>query len=373
MNGTPCVVQAVVHPAGPSRSAYEFANAATPGVSKRASGSGVTLFQPRCGIRTCGGSRPQVPAMTPSPATPGVSSLASHSICMPRQMPRTGVPRDAWSRMTVSSPLDRSAAMPAPNAPTPGRTMRVASRAIVGSAVTTIVALSLRNAPAIEARFATPESTITTSLTARAAERALGGRHVVESRLRGRLPQGERCRLERGFSPVMVVLALQDVHVERHPAGCGERAQHVRDVLAREPANCLAMQAERHVREGPAGEIHDRSSQRLVERCEGPSEAVHTAPLSQGLGERLAERERAVLSRVVIVHLQVAFAGQRQVEARVAAECVEEMVEEADARLDFGLAGAVEGEGHANRCFARRASDGRRARSHGSESSRSAS
>src|SRR5437899_5134621 len=103
--------------------------------------------------------------------------------------------------------------MPAPNAPTPGRTSRVASRTTAGSAVTTTVASIRRNAPAMDARFATPESTITTSLTARASERALGGRHVVESRKRDGLPQGERCRLERGLGPVMVVLTLQHVDV----------------------------------------------------------------------------------------------------------------------------------------------------------------
>src|SRR3989442_1439978 len=122
--------------------------------------------------------------------------------------------------MTVSRPRDLNAAMPVPNAPTPGRTMRVASRMLAGSAVTTTPASSRRNAPVIDARFATPESTITTLLTAGSPERALGRRHVVESRLRDRLPQRERGGLERGFGPVMVVLALQYVHVQCHPAGC---------------------------------------------------------------------------------------------------------------------------------------------------------
>src|SRR5438874_2863425 len=161
--------------------------------------------------------------------------------------------------MTVSSPRERRAIMPAPNAPTPGRTIRAASRTIAGSAVTTGVTPRRRNAPAIDARFATPESTITT-------ERPLGGRNVVESRARDRLPQRERGRLERGFGTVMVVLALQHVHVERRPAGSSERTQYVRDVLAREPADCLAAQAERNVGKGPAGEIHHCPRQRFVER-----------------------------------------------------------------------------------------------------------
>src|SRR5258705_8274675 len=274
--------------------------------------------------------------------------------------------------MKVSRPRDRSAAMPAPNAPTPGRTRGAAARTIAGSAETTTPALRRRNAPAIDARFATPESTIVTSLTARASERALGGRHVVESRHGDRLTQRQRGRLERGFGAVMVVVALQQVHVQGRPARRRERAQYMSDVLAREPANSLPAQAERDVGERPAGEIHDRSRQRVVERRERPSEPVYTAPLSQGPIERFSQCQGAILSRVVIVHLQIAFAGQRQVEARVAAERVQQVVEEADAGLHIRLAGAVEIERHANRCFARRARDCRSARAHGSSSSRSA-
>src|SRR5438477_3898040 len=149
--------------------------------------------------------------------------------------------------MTVSRPRDRSAAMPAPNAPTPGKTMRAAARTIAGSAETTTPALRRRNAPAIDARFATPESTIVTSLTARSSERAFGGRHVIESRRRHRLPQRERRSLERGLRAVMVVVALQHVHVQGRPARRRERAQDMRDVLACEPANSLPAQAERDV------------------------------------------------------------------------------------------------------------------------------
>src|SRR5439155_3905335 len=235
--------------------------------------------------------------------------------------------------MTASRPWDRSAAMPAPNAPTPGKTMRAASRTIAGSAETTTPALRRRNAPAIDARFATPESTIVTSLTGRASERALGGRHVVESRRGDRLTQRQRGRLERGFGAVMVIVTLQHIHVQRCPARRRERAQYMSDVLACEPADTLPAQTERDVGKRPAGEIHDRPSQPVVERCEGPAEPVNAAPLSQRPVERFPQRESAILSRVVIVHLQIAFAGQRQVEARVAAQRVEEMVEESDAGL----------------------------------------
>src|SRR6266513_102572 len=146
--------------------------------------------------------------------------------------------------MTVSRPRDRRAAMPAPNAPTPGRTIRAASRTINGSALTTGVTPRRRNAPAIDARFATPESTITTSLMDRAPERALGRRNVVESRRCHRLPQRQRGRFERRLGAVMVVVAFQHVHMERQLARGSERAQEMRDVLTGEAADRLAAQTE---------------------------------------------------------------------------------------------------------------------------------
>src|SRR5206468_8035114 len=57
----------------------------------------------------------------------------------------------------------------------------------------------------------------------------------------------------------------------------------------------------------------------------------------------------------------------------VAAERVEEVVEEADAGLHIRLAGAVQIEHHANRRLARRARDGRSAGRHGKSSSMSVS
>src|SRR5205085_223010 len=284
-NGTPWVVHATVHPAGASRRAYEFANAAIPVAMSPCSDWAVTVFQPRCGTRTSAGSRRQVPAITPSPATPGVSSLASHSICIPRQMPRNGVPRATTSVIASSSRSARRALSPAPNAPTPGSTTRAACRTAAGSRVTATLAPNRPNPLVIDARLATPESTMTTS----AIERPFGGRDVVVTGAGDRLFQREGRRLERGLGLVMIVLALEHVDMQREPPCRGERAQHMRDVRA----------------------------------------------------------------------------GERQVEAGVAAQRLEQMVEKADAGFYVDGAGAVECECHGDRRLARGAGDGRGAGSHG--------
>src|SRR5213082_1089557 len=339
-NRTPWVVHATVQPAGASRRAYEFANAAIPVAMSPCSDWAVTVFQPRCGTRTSAGSRRQVPAITPSPATPGVSSLASHSICMPRQMPRRGVPRATTSVIAASRPCARSAPSPAPNAPTPGSTTRDACRTAAGSRVTATLAPSRPNPLVIDARLATPESTMTTS----AIERPLGGRHVVVAGAGDRLLQGEGRRLERSLGLVMIVLALEHVDVQRQARRDGERAQHVRDVLAREPPDRLPSEVERDVGVGAPRQIDDRAGQGVVERREGRPEPRHTAALAQGAVERLPQREGTVLGGVVIIDVEVALAGERHVQPGMAPQRVEQMVEEADAGLYVDRAGSLEGE-----------------------------
>ncbi len=68
------------------------------------------------------GSRPTVPASTPSRRAPGASSDPSKSSCRPTQMPRNGTPVAMARRATSTRPLASSASAQRPNAPTPGST-----------------------------------------------------------------------------------------------------------------------------------------------------------------------------------------------------------------------------------------------------------
>src|SRR2546426_741468 len=367
-NRTPCVVQAGTQPAGAARNAYEFANAATP-VATSPSPAAVTAFHPRCGTRTSSGRRRQMPGMTPSPGTPGASSLASHSICIRRHTPGSGVPRAAAWVTAWSSRRARRAPSPAPNAPTPGSTTRGASCTTPSSPVTTTFAPRRRNALAIEARFATPESTMTTSVIAPPLlpERAFGRGHVVEGGAGHRLLQREGRRLERRLGAVVIVLTLQHIDVQREPSRGRQRAQDVRNVLAGEIADRLAGEVERHVRIRPSREVDHGARQRLVQRGVRPTEPVHAPPLAQRAVERLAQRQRTIFGRVV----EVALARQRDVEPGVATERLEQMVEETKAGLHVGFARAVEGERDRDRRLPGGAADGCGACGHGSSPSAS--
>ena len=119
----------------------------------------------------------------------------------------------------------------------------------------------------------------------------------------------------------------------------------MRHVLAGELAQHLAHQAEVDDRARPAGQIDHGARQRLVERGMGRAEAGDAATLAERPVERLAERQRAVLDRVVVVDLEVALAGGADRSGH-AWQGGQHVVEKADAGLDLGAAGAVEVERH---------------------------
>src|SRR5881396_1857085 len=190
------------------------------------------------------------------------------------------------------------------------------------SPVTSTLPPIRRNPLAIDARFATPESTMTTSAIAPTLfpEGAFGGGHVVKAGAGHRLLQSEGRRLERRLGPVVVVLTFEDVDVQREPPRGRKRAEDVRDVLAREPADRFPAQSKGHVRVRPPREVHHRARQRLVERSVRPTEPVDAPPLAQGAVERLTQRQRAVFGGVVVVDVEIAIARKREVEPGMATE-----------------------------------------------------
>jgi len=96
------------------------------------------------------------------------------------------------------------------------------------------------------------------------------------------------------------------------------------------------VQIDRDIRECAAGEIYDGAGERFVERCD-----AHPKRFTPRRSPRHGRAPRPTRARSPQLcgdrPLQVALAGERQVEARVAAKRIEEMVEEADAGLHGGL------------------------------------
>ncbi len=130
----------------------------------------------------------------------------------------------------------------------------------------------------------------------------------------------------------------------RHPRGHGQGLEEVAQVLAGERRPASRGAAPGRSRARAAREVDHRPRQGLVERRVGVAEALDAAALAQRFVKRLSDRQRAVLGRVVVVDLQVAGAVQLQVQAPVAGERREHVVEETQARAHLRRAPAVEGQ-----------------------------
>lgn len=91
----------------------------------------------------------------------------------------------------------------------------------------------------------------------------------------------------------------------------------------------------------------------------GKAVAAESFFVAEGLEEGLAEGDSAVFDGVMGVHFEVAFAAEAEVHYGVAGEKGQHVVEEGDAGLDGGFAGAVDVEAHGDSCFRGLAIDAR--------------
>src|SRR5689334_21221827 len=175
---------------------------------------------------------------------------------------------------------------------------------------------------------------------------ALGGGDAGGARVAGGGgAQGAGDGLELGLDDVVGVAAVQHVDVQ---ADAGREREGLPDVPGkrgvvaadhrRHPVRLLV----NHVR--AAREVDGGANQGLVQRDEGVAEPLDARLVAERLLQRLTERDRRVLHRVVRVDLDVALGADSEAKAAVLAQLVEHVVEERDAGFHVDRAGSVEVE-----------------------------
>ena len=102
--------------------------------------------------------------------------------------------------------------------------------------------------------------------------------------------------------------------------------EDVRNHLAAQVADLFAPQLQMRVAVRARRQVHDRARQRLVQRRESRAKALDAPNLAQRLSERLAQGNRTVLRRVVVIDPQVALALQLQRHAAVLGERMQHVV-----------------------------------------------
>ena len=100
-----------------------------------------------------------------------------------------------------------------------------------------------------------------------------------------------------------------------------------------------------------AAEVDGDDANRFVHRHDEVAGAVDAAARAERGLDRLAERDADVLDRVVLVDVEIALGAQAQVEAAVAREQLQHVVEKADAGPDVVSAAAVERQPDGDRRF----------------------
>src|ERR1700733_4567015 len=309
-------------------------------------------FHPMCGTGMPGAAsrRSTRPPSTPRQAV-SPSEECSNSSCMPRHTPSSGTRSRGIRR---SSPEARSRRMASAAAPTPGSSTRGAPAMTPASLLTIERAPRRSSAYRSEARLAPPLSMMATSMPPLMAHRcsqcALGARQVVAVAPQRR-PQRAANRLEAGFDHVMCVLPAHRQMQRRAEALC-QGAKEVRHQLAGQLADLFAAEVTLEHEVGAAGQV-DRDLRLALIHRQQKTVAADPGLVAERLAQRLADGQRAILDRVMLIDVQIPAAAQLQLKAAVPGELLEHVIEESDAGLDVTAGRTVELELQLDVGFAR--------------------
>ena len=93
-----------------------------------------------------------------------------------------------------------------------------------------------------------------------------------------------------------------------------------------------------------AGEVHGGQAQSFVHRHHEVAGAQDAALVAESLGEGLAQDYANIFHGVVLIHLEIAFGFNHQIEAAVVSEELEHMIEETNACRDVITATSIDEE-----------------------------
>src|SRR5260370_1841964 len=139
------------------------------------------------------------------------------------------------------------------------------------------------------------------------SEKALRGRNAAPGLNGHRCMQRQPERLEGRLRDVVAVPSTNHVDMDRRPEMNRERLPELLEDLGLQRADAPA---QRHVvrEEWTLPQVDDDPPKRFVQRCVSRREAGDPGPVSQRLGQRLAEHDAYVLNQVMGVDVKVAGA-----------------------------------------------------------------
>ena len=129
---------------------------------------------------------------------------------------------------------------------------------------------------------------------------------------------------------MVAVVAIEGLDMQRHAGVHRERLEPLPHQVGIELADLVAREVDLEHQHRPARNVERDARQRLVHRHVDAGIAVDAGHVAERLLHGLAERDADVLGGVVMVDVQVADRLHRDVDAGMAGQQIEHMVEEAD-------------------------------------------
>ena len=161
-----------------------------------------------------------------------------------------------------------------------------------------------------------------------------------------RLPHRAGETLVEALADVMVVGAVEQLHVERDARGLAHRVEPVLDQLGVPFAEAFLGELGLPNQIRPSGDVQGNPRKGLVHRRIGSAITPDPGLFAQRLRNRLTQRDRRILGGVVLVDVEVALDLHRHVDQRVAAELLHHVIKKADASRNVIGAGPVEIDGN---------------------------
>ena len=133
------------------------------------------------------------------------------------------------------------------------------------------------------------------------------------------VPQRPRQALEAGLGDVVIVAAVEGLHVHGQSGMHREGLKPFAHQIGIEGSYLVTLKRRPEHQERPAGDIDGDPRQGLIHRQMHRPIASNALHLAERLPNRLAERDPDVLGRVVRIDLKIARGRDLEVEARMAA------------------------------------------------------
>ena len=156
--------------------------------------------------------------------------------------------------------------------------------------------------------------------------------------------QGACEGLEDGFDLVVIGAAVHGFDVHIGASAAGKAFEEIGDELGLQIADQVLPHSCLHHECRPATKIDGCDGEGLIHGHEEVAGAQDAALVPEGAVEGLAERDANVFDGVVLIDIQIAFAGEVEVERAMASEELQHVIEEADAGCDVVTALAFNGE-----------------------------